>query len=38
MDLFILPVFVILYLMNGLDRSNIGNAAVGFQDALAGYR
>ncbi len=29
MDLFILPILSLLYLMNGLDRSNIGNASVG---------
>lgn len=28
MDLYVLPLLSLLYLMNGLDRSNVGNAAV----------
>lgn len=28
MDLFVLPIMSLLYLMNGIDRSNVGNAAV----------
>jgi hypothetical protein len=28
MDLYILPVLSLLYLMNGIDRGNVGNAAV----------
>jgi hypothetical protein len=28
MDLFVLPIMSFLYLMNGIDRSNVGNAAV----------
>jgi hypothetical protein len=29
MDVFMLPILSLLYLMNGLDRANIGNASVG---------
>lgn len=28
MDVYVLPLLSLLYLMNGLDRSNVGNAAV----------